>query len=272
MRLTKRKLDDRPFSTSDLNLIVENFSNFQTLRDLCFNDEYEIATVLRVDVDHDLFGAVMLAKFLYKKAIQGTFFIRHDAEYSRKLFSSSERSDEANSLRTIIALGHEIGLHNNYIAQAVRGGGAPIINLEKDLSLLETFGIEIAGTSAHGDRLCHTHNFRNVEIFADRKRWTEQIRHTVIEDAVGQVKPLEYGLHYEAYDWFFEHYYCDVGGRFIYKGSGRGTQAPPPPEIRNGKDIVCILLHPIWWNLNSKSVESNGATIAFEGAGRARNV
>lgn len=253
----------RPFSRNDLNLITETFTNFVTLGQLASNEPSNQVTVLRVDVDHDLFGAAKLAQLLQRKAIRATFFIRHDASYSSELFRESRRSKEMRWMRQIVELGHEVGIHNNYLAQSLRVGGSPRSDFSKDISFLRTSGVEITGTSAHGDRLCRSKNFRNVEIFSDRKRWTEETRDAAIEDAVGTVDPTEFGLLYEAYDWAFRVYYCDVGGTFVCKGPGRGTQAPPPVNVRDGENISCILIHPIWWDFESSPRKSLPPSVRF---------
>src|SRR5262249_26825815 len=51
--------------------------------------------------------------------------------------------------------GHEIGLHTNAIADALRYGGDPVEIIENVVDLLAEWGHPVHGVVAHGDRLCH---------------------------------------------------------------------------------------------------------------------
>lgn len=203
---------------------------------------------LRIDVDHDLRGAGALALRLGRQHISATFFLRSDAWYSQHLRAKRRLSQPYFSPDFFSELGHEVGFHNNLLANFLRHGVDPRREMTSFLHNLRRRGAIVRGSSAHGDRLCRELDFRNVEVFQGRAFRPNQERDPRITPHLQTIRPAEFGLDYEAYDWIFGRYVTDVGGTLLDKGRGRGTEAPAGPVVHDAPNVTCILIHPIWWD------------------------
>ena len=82
------------------------------------------ATVMRHDVDHDIYEALRMAQWEADRGFSSTYCILHTAWYYGEL--EGNRYKHSNILKTAVkelnAMGHEINFHNNLIGEAFRSG------------------------------------------------------------------------------------------------------------------------------------------------------
>lgn len=181
---------------------------------------------LRHDVDHDLTTAVEIAQWEAERGFRSTYYMLHTApEYwFNKGFLIA-------SMHEIAELGHEIGIHNNAIAESLMSPAIaePADFLEMAIEELRGYGYKIRGTVAHGDPLCRDSlgqvRFVNDQLFTECKRefpvkWNQY--------------PLShFGLEYDA-NWLPRgNYISDSGGQWAGDNSAEGQ--------------LHILWHPCWW-------------------------
>ena len=212
---------------------------------------------LRHDVDHDINIALEMAEFEYENDIQATYFLLHTAGY----FDYSQ--EFADKCKKLVELGHDVGLHNNVLTVWLTKGGTIKDIIERPLNFLREKGMEITGTSCHGDPLCYKEKCLNYEI------WKEFDKSSVMKDSdmahnlkIEKVSLGDVGLKYEAYFLKYDAYLSDTGHHWIGTITDeRGTmfenaamQAPQNIGLKvitefNEMEIgfFHVLLHPIWW-------------------------
>jgi hypothetical protein len=210
----------------------------------CMRDIYEGATGgdvigLRHDVDDNedsLATAVKIAAWEAECGYRSTFFMLHSASYwTTPAFPAA--------LEEISAYGHEIGIHANAIATALRDGGDPDEILATALAQLRGYGFPVIGVAPHGDELCHRVCFVNDEMFAEcaRPEMGEPDRLIAYDGRRFNLKPrplADFGLEYETYRLPRGRYLSDSGG----------TWNVPPETVADGPGQLHILQHPDWWN------------------------
>lgn len=216
---------------------------------------------LRHDVDHDLDLALELAFWEHEHGQRATFFLLHSAPY----WHDERLLDKCLQLQDF---GHEVGLHVNVLAEWWRGDvDEPGPRLDEVLGTLRDGGVDVAGVSAHGDRLCYQAGFSNYWLFADLRpsdpvteesgRSAEGIKvgdpryqlrypssHEIKRDD-GQIFPLwqepmaAHGLAYHAVHVPVDGYFTDSGGTW--------TRSPDPldHDLRRGRHQV--LMHPVYY-------------------------
>lgn len=216
---------------------------------------------LRHDVDHDLDLALEMAFWEREKGHRSTYFILPTAAYAadprlvRKLVQIQE-------------LGHEVGVHLNFIASWVR---KDIDSVHGALvSLLHEWrqaGLQISGCAAHGDKACYDFNFINYWIFRELRPTNPSSTETglspegipdpnparriayppnhALRRSDGSELPLwslsmrDMGLRYHATHMPMDHYYSDSGG------SWRRTASPLDADLSRGSHQ--ILIHPEYY-------------------------
>lgn len=213
--------------------------------------------ILRHDVDHDIDTAIRIAKWEHKRELRATYCILHSAwYYGQENESGYERYQySVDACLEIQSLGHEINLHNNVAAIALRTGQDPIKMLQQEIMFLRIHGINIAGTSTHGDKICRELDFRNFELFSEcvyeSRGGPRTIKHEEHSVELGKVSMRELGLTYEAYDIPRDLYISDSGGRMRTHTNTRGRGGKLRDQMENlypYKKIVGILTHPVWWD------------------------
>jgi hypothetical protein len=207
---------------------------------------------LRHDMDRDHENAVRMARRESDAGIRGSYYVLHDDWYAR-----AKRGPESRrllrSLERIADLGHEIGLHNNAIADAFRTGIDPVAILDRELTYLRKRGFTIIGTAAHGDPLSRSVGFRNNEIFREcsREDFGDPDRTLVHVDpdsgarrelALRPIPMAELGLEYEAYFIGHDRNLSDVGGRWHSSFTDLADEFTAGPGM-----FLQILVHPLWW-------------------------
>lgn len=193
---------------------------------------------LRHDVDDNrgsLDTALEIAIWESSRGYHSTFFLLHTASYWR-------RPDFLQIADTIEARGHEVGIHANAIAHALRKGGDPAEILHAAIEELRNHGLAITGVAPHGDELCHQVGFVNDEMFAECARPDVGAPDRLLEHDGNAVRlapvPLaEFGLEYETYRLPRKRYLSDSGGSWNV----------PPGSIDRRPGQLHILWHPDWW-------------------------
>jgi hypothetical protein len=215
--------------------------------------------IVRHDIDHDLDTAVELARLENERGIRATYCALHTAWYYGELGPQGYHHTDflIDSLLEIQRLGHEINLHNNFAVVGLKEGLDPIALLEREVMALRSYGIDIRGTSTHGDQLCRELGFRNYELFAESvyeerggPRTVEYEEHRI---RLGDISMEALDLEYEAYDLPRDEYVTDSGGRLRYKRNTRGRGGLRRTELAvepTYGTIIGALTHPVWWDLS----------------------
>lgn len=227
------------------------------VRDMVAGCRDRDVVVMRHDVDNGtgaLEAAVSMAQWEADRGYRSSYYLLHTAAYWR-----DGRLDDA--ALTIAACGHEIGIHTNAIADALRTGDDPDEILLAAIAQLRELGLQIVGTVGHGDQLCRKDeaNFNNADQFVECKRQAVEPERTLTHDGVTvklRPRPLDYfGLRYEAAFSILPtrgHYNTDSNGRWLYPfddtvadfetsragAAGGGWQSRGP---------TVLLVHPDWW-------------------------
>lgn len=216
---------------------------------------------LRHDIDHDIDLALEMAHYEHERGIVATYFLLHTNEYwddSRFLLKCKQLQD----------YGHEIGLHLNVLTQWMQGQCDDVDeHIGKLLIHLRSTGLEIVGTSAHGDSACYSHNFINYWIWkelrgndpagteknlsaegieVDDASWQVPYpeNHSIIRNDQRRFKLWQsslnaHGLTYDAVHVPHTNYWSDTGGKW------KRTGDPLEKNLKTGRHQ--ILVHPHWW-------------------------
>jgi hypothetical protein len=219
--------------------------------------------VIRHDIDHDIENAVRMARWEAEHGIRATYCVLHTAWYYGRFDEwrlTARSEDMVERCLEIQELGHEVNLHNNTIVAALRTGADPYDLLAEELDFLRGRGLDVRGTSTHGDVLCAPLGFSNLELFSETvypsRGGARTIEHEGNKVTIGTRSMSEFGLAYEGYDLPRDVYVTDSGGnlRLVTDTPGRaGLERPefdPPVPYRK---VVGILTHPVWWDLEQKA-------------------
>lgn len=198
---------------------------------------------LRHDVDDNrgsLPTAVKIAEWEAEHGYRATFFILHTAHYWE------DGSTLRDALDRIAGHGHEIGIHANAVAAALRGQGDPNLILEQAIERLRGYGHQVQGVAPHGDELCRDSEgrvwFMNDEQFVECMRPELGSPDRILRNGETTVKldpkPLaHFGLVYEAYRLPRDRYLSDTGGQW---NIALEEAASRPGQLQ-------VLWHPDWW-------------------------
>ena len=231
------------------------------MRELAAHPEWSDVIGLRHDIDHDLDLALEMAHYEHQRGIRATYFLLHTCEYW---------NDPRLSLKCaqLTAYGHEIGLHLNLLTEWFHGRCDAIDSrLRQVLAHLRSGGIDIVGTSAHGDRACYEHGFINYWIWEELRgdqleiterglsaegipvgdpKWQLQYpkthrlqRDDGAEFALWSVSLADHGLSYDAVHIPNARYWTDTGGDW------NRSADPLKSDLSKGRHQ--ILVHPHWW-------------------------
>jgi hypothetical protein len=196
---------------------------------------------LRHDVDDRGWpGALPMARWEASMGYRSTFYFLHTAPYWSPAISDG--------LREIAALGHEIGFHNNALAESRRGNGSHFDILEKALEELRFWSAApVISTAAHGDGDCQFGGFVNYQIFTESRSAHLAANYKSVEELGIETRPLsEFGLVFQG-DWLRRpHYLTDSGGDWTSYST-----VPSLDEVLEGYPYddgqLIVLQHPDWW-------------------------
>ena len=232
--------------------------------------------LLRHDVDHDIDTALKIAKWEQQRELRATYCILHTAWYYGEATEHGFQRYQfvLDACQEIQSLGHEINLHNNVAAIALRTGQDPIELLQQETMFLRIHGLNITGTSTHGDRICRELDFRNFELFSEcvyeERGGPRTIRHEGHSVELGAVSMHDLWLAYEAYDIPRDLYLSDSGGELRTNPDtfGRGGKLRDQLEyLYPYAKIVGILTHPVWWDFQRDTIPPASDTNAVQCSG-----
>lgn len=221
-----------------LDQLLSSASSVVSMREVHAGTRADDVIGLRHDVDDNqgsLDTALKIAHWESERGYRSTFFVLHTASYW-------QREDLAEILTEIEGLGHEVGIHANAIAFALRTGGDPALILIGAIEWLRRHDLQVTGVAPHGDELCRQVGFVNDEMFTEcpRPDWgapDRVLRHSGHRLRL-RPEPLSmFGLDYEAYRLPRGRYLSDSGGAWNV----------PPASVKTGPGQLHILWHPDWW-------------------------
>ena len=233
-----------PFLASDLEeldaRLLSRAERVVPMRDVFKGDTGARVVGLRHDVDDNLGSfetALAFAEWEFDHGYASTYFLLHDSHYwSEGMLAYVPRFEE---------LGHEVGIHVNAIAEALRQHRDPHEILTDALSELRSSGVRVVGAVAHGDNLCHSSHFVNDELFTEspRSAYGKPARLLEHDGVICPLQPISrraYGLEYDP-NWLSR-------GDYLSDSSGRWSQPFDVVAERLGEaGQLHILLHPDWW-------------------------
>jgi hypothetical protein len=223
---------------ADLELLYEHADRVVPMYDVYRGDTGDRVLGLRHDVDDNrgsLQTALAMARWEFDRGYSSTYFLLHGSHYwGDAALEAAEQLEE---------LGHEVGIHVNALAEALRSRNDPVAILAEALAELRTV-CRVVGCVAHGDMLCHEANFVNDEMFSESPRPacgepTRILRHENRHVRITPVSRAKFGLEYDA-NWL-------PRGDYLSDSGGRWSQPFGEVALRFGHAQLHMLVHPDWW-------------------------
>ena len=116
-----------------------------------FNFSDKKIMVMRHDVDHDPETAREMAKVEKQLGVTSTFFIlTQDKETASHFMWDKDKNYFIDLFLEIQEMGHEIGLHYDFLGDFFSLGKHPHSNLKEILNTLREAGLLIQGCASHG--------------------------------------------------------------------------------------------------------------------------
>lgn len=237
--------DRYPFRRDDLRELAELLDRAEevvAMREIAAGELHPNVIGLRHDVDNVLEPCLELSDWESRRGYRATYFVLHDSPYWNDPVLPGV-------LEVIASRGHEIGIHVNAIAEALRTGGDPDRILEAALARLRGWGHNVIGAAAHGEQpTCAIAHFVNDEMFEEcaRPEYGDPDRVLALADVRLRLRPRplsDYGLEYDTYRiGRRELYLSDSGGEWAAPGFEAIRDAFPAPDGQ-----LHILQHPCWW-------------------------
>lgn len=217
---------------------------------------------IRHDVDHNLETAYQMALLEHELDIKSTYYLLPPGDYGStsnyygKLVDGkivhNERLIEIS--RRIQDLGHEIGLHNDFVQLALKLGSSVDEIIRNELEAFKKNGVKISGTASHGSRFAIDHGYINYQIFSDRIRpcSTKCVNFGGVQIQFPIVSMESLGLEYEAYDIPADVRISDIGGQLTLAQNKKSVKTDfidnkfTAAEITEGGTCIA-LIHPDHW-------------------------
>ena len=234
---------EAPFVAADLDDLDRLFSSADqvvTMRSVWDGDRGPSVIALRHDVDDNhgsLDTALELARWEHDRGYRSTFFLLHGSHYWDGVGEAAME---------MVGLGHEVGLHVNAVAEALRQRRHdPHAILVEALDVLRGV-VDVVGVVAHGDSLCRglggEVRFCNDEVFAECSRPDLGAADRSVDGVAIRPRPLsDYGLLYDA-NWL---------PRSMYLSDSGGRWSQPFETVVEGWPFagqLHMLIHPDWWS------------------------
>lgn len=257
-----------PFQADDLAEMDEQFfakaSAVVAMQEVHAGNRAPSVIGLRHDCDagHSLATAVKMAEWEAERGYRATYYVLHTSPYWNFL-------DFRASLDRIACLGHEIGLHVDCLAHALRTGGDPDDILWDALQELRGYGFPVRGVAGHGNPLCNRARapgeitFANDEQFVECARPQEGLPDRWLTRGNRRLRlrprPLsDFGLDYEAlvlgHPYPFR--FSDSGGKWLNPGwdetvvkfdvMRRSSVVQAMAEPKHHRQLH-FLVHPDWY-------------------------
>ena len=230
--------------------------------------------LMRHDVDHDIERAVVMARVERDLGVHSTYYLLPPGAYERLdnyygviengVIVPSERMKEL--ALEIQSLGHEVGIHNDFIQLGYRLGRNPEDLLREQIELLRGIGIRVAGTASHGSKFARAHGFTNYDLFREKPETRRRPDFSGLKFKDGSAIPLnsvsyrQHGLLYEAYEVSADTRITDSGSTVTALFRNRGASDKPVSEALAGEvdlewlqlmleesTVAVVLIHPDWW-------------------------
>lgn len=240
------------FTESNLRSLLEAMqSRASSFADHLYRSGEQRPIYLRFDIDDDPAKAYRMSLILNEYGIKGTFFILNTADYWNN-------GSIWNDLRWMQSKAHEIGWHNNVIAEMYKEGKNSRMYewfIKHPLNLLREHGLNIIGSASHGDPLCRKLGFINYEIFKECERTSEAIGFPDCTFDHPRLSMADFGLEYEAYHVPYDLYLSESGGRqWTKRAPGNASMREATPwdgdlAIINRYERIQILIHPQHWKI-----------------------
>lgn len=232
-----------PFTSTDLDdldsMILDKALAVVPMRDIAAGTDHPSVIGLRHDVDNEIESSVEFARWEAERGYRATYFILHTAPYW------NDKTLLRKSLEFIVECGHEIGLHNDAVSEAILTKRDPRILLAEAVGELRDYGFEVTGTVAHGSHLCYatdgTVRYVNDELFVECPRPSVGTPNRSVAGVELRQSPLSaFGFTYEA-GWLHRGAYLSDSG---------GAWSQPFAQIADGFPFagqLHLLVHPCWW-------------------------
>lgn len=234
--------DHAPFKAADLadlDALLTDAIAVVPMQAIARGQQWPQVIGLRHDVDNAIEPAVAFARWEEERGYRSTYYILHTAPYW------DDKPLLRRSLDEIAAAGHEIGIHNNALADALTTGGDPGEILFEAVEELRGYGHDITGTVAHGDQRCYDADgklrFVNDELFEECARRDMGAPDRTVETVtIAPVPLVSFGLDYDA-NWLLRAAYAsDSGGRWQPGFDQVAAGYPYDGQLH-------LLVHPDWW-------------------------
>lgn len=232
---------------------------------------------LRHDVDYHLANALAMAQIEHSLGIASTYYmLPPDGVTCMRNYFGEIADGHLHISRLFLDtakhmqdMGHEIGIHNDFISFWIGTGISPKDAIAAILDRMSAAGLHVRGMAAHGSRLCREHGYVNSEIFEGEKGWCQ----ADTLDVGGRKLALrtltcgEFGLEYaEAY--VHESLYAsDSGNNLCLAFQGREMPLDGESLARNvilehiGKipdfSSIQLLIHPDHWTFQYAMGDGN---------------
>jgi len=202
---------------------LENNYSFITCAEFAENctKEFKKTIINRIDVDLSVKKAERLGIIFNELGIKGSFFIRlHVPEYNPFSFENYR------IIKFLIDSGHEIGYHSEIVDQAEIWGETAVDCLKRDIDTINRmYNIEISGVASHRGMT----GLNNLDFWKKRR-------------------PEDFGLLYEAYDWFDDVFYVSDSEWTQWKcyDHGKLVQGDRRSLAEHGEDnhkLIYALIH-----------------------------
>jgi hypothetical protein len=236
--------------------------------------------LVRHDVDHSLDNAMMIAELECSMGLQSTYFMLHPGDYDQlENYYGKVSGDRIvhgagffERCRELQAMGHEIGLHNDFAQLSFRTGRSMRDLLVEEIAAFAEAGIKIHGSASHGSDFARQQEMTNYEIFAECVSGRAKGRTISRGDwqiALHSIPLTEVGLEYEAYFVPRNMDFSDTGsqlGLYSHKERKPAVDIETDDDVEQARRMIrdqpdprlVILAHPCWWSRSDGPASRGG--------------